>query len=79
LCKNHRSENFRTSFIFLVISEQAFGQWRKNIIEPNVDWSNHPDAHDIDNVWGNIRLTTDFPEDEYELDLFIYDSLKMIH
>jgi hypothetical protein len=34
----------------------------------------HSDEEPQDNVWGNYRLTTDFPEDEFAVDLFTYDS-----
>ena len=34
----------------------------------------HSDSDSSDNVWGNIRLSSGFPEDEFKVDLFTYDS-----
>jgi len=34
----------------------------------------HGDGNSSDNLWGNIRLTPDLPEDEYIVRLFTYDS-----
>lgn len=34
----------------------------------------HSDSDSADNIWANSRLLAGFPEDEFEVDLFTYDS-----
>ena len=41
---------------------------------PLFDDGLHGDGDPSDNVWGNIRLTNDLPEDEFLVELFTYDS-----
>jgi hypothetical protein len=36
----------------------------------------HGDGDSSDDVWGNNILSTDFPEDEFFVDLYTYDSIK---